>query len=111
MLKINNITFTLTQVANGDTLLCTDVSPVKEFVDGKSTDKIMGFRYSCVCPANKYEQISIKVEEATPTIAADELAAKGTVKVKPKNFEGRFYRDRNGEYQFTAKATTLEVVG
>lgn len=111
MIKINDIIMTLLQVANGDTLWLTDIFPVKAFVDGKPTDKIIGFRYVCVCPANKFEKISIKVEQDAPIISSDELAAKGHVKVKVKDFEGRFYRDRNGEYQFTAKATALEVVG
>lgn len=111
MFKINQILFTLPQIANGDTLLLTDVAPFKEYVDGKSTDKTIGYRYTCVCPANKYEQITIKVEEAKPILTAEEIAAKGAVKVKPKSFEGRFYRDRNGDYQFTAKAASMEVVG
>lgn len=111
MLKINQIIFTLQQIAHGDTLLLTDFFPVKEFIDGKPTDKIIAYRYVCVCPMNKYEQIAIRVEQAEPILTSEELSSKGSLKVKPKGFEGRFYRDRSGEFQFTAKATTLEVVG
>lgn len=111
MIRINQIIFTLPQIANGDTLLLTDILPVKEFIDGKSSDKIIGFRYTCVCPLNKYEQITIRVEETKPVITNEELSAKGAVKIKPRGFEGRFYKDGNsGEYRFTGKATAIEVV-
>ncbi|WP_085833818.1 hypothetical protein [Clostridium merdae] len=111
MLRINQMIFTLQQIANSDTLLLTDFFPVKEFVDGKSTDKIVAYRYVCVCPMNKYEQIAIRIEQTEAILTPEELSSKGSIKVKPKGFEGRFYRDRSGEYQFTAKATTLEVLG
>lgn len=110
MIKINQFVLNLQQIANGDTLLLTDIAPVKEFVDGKYTDKVIGFRYTCVCPQNKFEQISIRIEGVKPVITPEELSVKGTIKVKPKNFEGRFFRDRSGEYRLSAKAESLEVI-
>lgn len=110
MLKPEKIKISLEQIANGNQLLLVDIQPIKEFIDGKPTDKITSYRYSCVCPQNKFEKISIKVEEAQPCISTTDLAEKGTIKVTPLNFEGKFYKDRSGEYQFTAKADKIEVM-
>ncbi len=109
-IRIESIKITLEQIANGNILLLTDVSPIKEYVDGKPTDKILGFYYHTVCPQNKFEQVRIKVEESMPLITPEELAEKGTIKVAPLNFSASFYRDRNGVYQLSAKAERIEVV-
>lgn len=111
MITINKIKITLPQVAGADTVLITSVRQVKEFQDGKSTDKTIGYSYSVVCPSNKYEQINIKVEQAQPVITNEELEAKGgTVKAKVKGFEGKFYQNKNKEVLFSAVATGIEVV-
>lgn len=111
MIEITKIILPLTVVAGSDSVLITDVSQVKNFVDGKPTDKIWGYKYKVVCPSNKYCQFDIKIEQPTPTITPQELEAKGgTVKAKLKGFIGKFYKNRNGEYQFTAKATGIEVI-
>lgn len=111
MITINKILLPLTLIAGSEIVLVTEVRPVREFLDGKSTDRIIGYRYTCVCPDNKFEQMLVKVEEAAPAITQEMLdACGGTVKAKPKGFVGRFYRDRAGEYQFTAKATAIEVL-
>lgn len=100
------------QVANADWVLLTDVRRYMKYEDNKATDEIAGYRYSVVAPNNKYASFDIKVEGATaPVISQEELNEKGAVKIKPINFQGGFYRNRNtGEYQFTAKATSIEVM-
>ena len=111
MLDITKLILPLSVIAGGsDTVLLTDVSPIKEFINGKPTDKILGFRYSCVCPAAKYVAIEIRVEQSAPVITPEELEAKGgTIKAKVKGFEGRFFKNRDGNYIFTSKATGIEV--
>lgn len=110
MIRIEDISLTLTQIAKGDVLLLTDISPIKEFIDGKPTGRQLGNRYQCVCPQNKFEHIPIKVEEDVSSIPLEALTEKGTLKISPINFEAKFYRDRNGVYQITAKADKIEVV-
>lgn len=111
MIEITKFIFSLLQVAGSEQVLLTGCLPIKDFVDGKPTDKIIGYRYTLVAPQNKYESFTVKVEQASPAISPEELEAKGgTVKVKIKGFQGRFYRDRNKEYQFTAKAESVEVI-
>lgn len=113
MLTIEKLLISLMLINNGsDILLITGVHILKKFVDGKPTDQLDGMRYTCVLPANKYEQITIKLDNPVPVITPEELEAKGgTVKAKAKGFEGRFYKDnKSGDYRFTAKATSLEVI-
>lgn len=111
MININKITLTLQQVAGADTILITGVRPMKEFQDGKQTDKVIGYNYSVVCPANKYEAFSIKIEQEKPTITQEELDAKGgTAKAKVKAFEGKFYQNKSKDILFTAKATGIEII-
>ncbi len=82
------------QVTKGGPMLCISVRQLKEFKDGKTTDKVIGYSYTVVCPSNRYEQLSIKVEQPQPVITQEEIDTKGgSVKVKVKNFEGRFYQN------------------
>lgn len=98
------------QVTKGGPMLYIGGRPVKEFKDGKSTEKIVGYSYTIVCPSNKYEQFQLKVEQPQPLLTPEELEAKGgTVKVKVKGFEGRFYQNAEKQIIFTAKATAIEV--
>lgn len=111
MININQITINLQQVAKGEQLILVGVKPVKEFKDGKQTDTIIGYSYCVVCPQNKYEQLNIKVEQSQPIITQEEIDAKGgALKVKVKQFEGRFYQDSQKNVHFTAKAAGIEVL-
>lgn len=110
MIKIEKMTFTLQQIANSNEVLLTDIKPFKQYIDGKASDNIIGYTYVCVCPGNKYQEIIIKVEQANPLMSQDELEAKGgCIKVKPKSFEGRFYRTKSGEYALSCKASGMEL--
>lgn len=112
MLRITSIILTLLQVAKSTEVLVTEVKSYKNYIDGKPSDEIAGYKYEVVCPANKYESFSVKIPQAAPTITTEMLeAAGGSIKATFKGFEGKFYRDsRSGEYLFTAKATEVEVL-
>ena len=112
MITIVAFIFTLLQVAKSNEILVVGVKPYKNYIDGKASDEIAGYKYDVVCPANKYESFSVKIPQATPTITTEMLeAAGGSIKATFKGFEGKFYRDsRSGEYLFTAKATEVEVL-
>ena len=112
MIKASNFIFSQLQVAKSNEVLVTDVKPYKDYVDGKPSENIAGVKYTALCPANKFESITVKVAQAVPTITTEMLeAAGGSIKATFKGFEGKFYRDsRSGEYLFTAKATEVEVL-
>ncbi|WP_160690739.1 hypothetical protein [Clostridium sp. C2-6-12] len=111
MITLNKIIVTLIQVAGSDTVLITDVKPLRTFVDGKITDDISNYSYTVVCPDNKYETFSVKIESKQPIITLEELESEGAIKAKIKGFEGRFYLNRDKEVLFTSKATGLEIIG
>lgn len=109
-MDINTLRFAFPQIAGSDNGILTGVRPYREYVDGKATDKVLGYSYVVICPSNKYERIVIKVEQAAPVITPEELEQKKDCRIRPVNFEGRFYRDKNGVYAFSAKATAMEVL-
>ena len=111
-MNLNNIKYPLQLVAKSNEVLVTDVKPYRDYIDGKPSDKIAGYKYTVVCPANKYESFAVKIEQETPTITAEQIeAAGGAIKVTFKGFEGKFYKDsRSGEYLFTSKALEVEVL-
>lgn len=111
MITVNKLKITLQQVANSDIILITGVREVKEFQDGRPTDRTVAYSYTVVCPANKYEQFNLKVEQKQPVITNEELEARGgAVKARVKGFEGKFYQNKNKDILFTAKAIGIEVV-
>ena len=72
MIRVGDIKLSLEQVANAKEILITDIREVREYVDGKRTDNIIGYAYEVAAPKNKYEKFSIKVEEKSPVITAEE---------------------------------------
>lgn len=112
MIRFNQVIINdVKQVAKTDNLLMVGFKPVKEYIDGKLTEKVIGYNYTVVCPSNKYEQFNIKIEQIEPVIKPEELEVKGgAVKVKVKGFEGRFYQDAQKNVLFTAKAAGIEVL-
>ena len=112
MLKITDFRFSLLMVAKTEEILVTEVTPFKDYIDGKPSENIVGYKYTVVCPANKYEAFTVKIRQQQPTITNEQIeAAGGSIKATLKGFEGKFYRDsRSGEYLFTAKATEVEVL-
>lgn len=110
MIRISDMKFSLEQIANSKEVLITSVREVKEYVDGKRTDNILGYSYEVTAPKNKYEKFSIKVEESIPAITMQELEAKGgTIKATANDFMGTFYR-RGDDYIFTAKASKVVLL-
>ena len=108
---LNNLRLPLEIVARSEEVLVTEVTPFKDYIDGKPSENIAGYKYNVVCPANKYEPLAVKIRQSQPTITNEEIdAAGGSIKVTFVGFEGKFYRTSNGDYAFTAKADRLEVI-
>ncbi len=110
-LKVNNIRFSLKDIANSDTVVLVSASADREYKDGKATGTIIGTRYQVVCPAAKYADFSVKVS-GPQVITQEEIDAAVTpIEVSFEGFVGRFYRlDGASDYDFTAKADEIIVV-
>lgn len=111
MINITKMTFSLDEIANSPTVIITDVSQIKKFENGVVTDEVIGYRYSAVCPCNKYEQIFIKTNEKKPSVTLEEIENNGgSIEAEVIGFEGRFYQNKAKDILFTAKAEKIQVV-
>lgn len=111
MIKITDIQLTLEQVAHSTNVLLIDCKPVKEFVDGKPTDKIVAYNYVVVAPQNKFANFSVKIEGASSLVSSEQIQSNGgNIEVTFSGFIGRFFRSKTGDYLFTSKATGLEIL-
>ena len=102
MLRPENILLTLEQVANSSRVKLVSVSPYKIYDQGRPTEQIGGFAYECVCPANRYEKIVVKVPDLPPVIN-NEYINEDTF-ITFEGFIARFYKDRLGRYQLSCRA-------
>ena len=102
MIRPENISLTLEQIANSSRVKLVNVSPYKIYDQGRPTEQIGGFAYECVCPANRYEKIVVKVPDLPPVISNDQIDE--TTFVAFEGFGARFYRDRMGRYQLSCRA-------
>lgn len=66
MIKTSDLTINPTCL--GNTLLLVDILPAFEYCDGKKTEKLLGYKYTCAIPKLKMEKINILIEGNTPLI-------------------------------------------
>lgn len=110
MITLNKIIITLIQVANYDSVFITGIRPVREWKDGKVTDNIIGYKYNAICHKNGYCCVDINIK-GKPLFSQEDIDDNdGSIEVKPINFEGRFFQNKNKDVIFTATATDLLVV-
>lgn len=86
------------------------VADVKEFVDGKPTNKVMGLKLYVLSPDEDDSPLAIKVMGESK-ITNDLIRQKGgVVKVRFSHLVGKFYRDNRGEWTLTCSAEAVEVM-
>lgn len=103
MFRIESIKLTLEQLANDNKVLLLSVRPFKLYVNGQATDTIGGYSYECVTPKSGYEKLVVKVPDL-PAIIDNDAITEGK-KISFNSFTAKFYRDRNGYYQLSCKAS------
>ena len=110
-MKLKEITLTLEQTTKSSSVLLLGVTTIKRYEDGKITDDVEGYRYTVVCPSNKFEKMTVKIKEKNPSITEEEIEANGgTISVTFINFEGKFYQDKNKNVCFYATADGVKVI-
>ncbi|WP_270816668.1 hypothetical protein [Hungatella effluvii] len=108
---MRNLTLTSLQtLANDQTVLCTKVEPIKDFVDGHYVEPIKGQKYECVLTGNGYDKITIKTEEIFSSITMEMIESNnGAIPVEVSNFVCKIYADRKtGNLLVSAKASTVQ---
>lgn len=111
--KPTDFILTQNQVSKGGQLILIGTGDDTEYVDGKSTGKRIGTKYTVVAPANKYTSFIVKVPDAKPLISQEEIDQYDQpILVNFTNFQGKFYYSNNSQngFGFTTKADTIEIV-
>ena len=101
------------QICNSKDLsvLLVAVREGAEYKDGKPTGNIDHHKHDIVLPFSQFEKITVKVKGA-PIVTQEQIDQKGgSMKIRFKNLTGKFYRTGNGDYELSASADGLEVVG
>lgn len=95
-------------LSNYERVICTEIAPNHEYVDGKPTKKI-GTRYTCILEGNGYTKIIIKTPELIPIFTTEDIEAnRGKIPVSVEGFQGKIYVDRRTvSLQVSCKATTV----
>lgn len=108
---MRNLTLTSLQtLANDQTVLCTKVEPIKDFIDGRYVEPVKGQKYECVLTGNGYDKITIKTEEIFSSITMEMIESNnGAIPVEVSNFVCKIYADRKtGNLLVSAKASTVQ---
>lgn len=88
----------------GDRYLITGIRPRYEYSDGKRTDKVIGFVYSCVCQAKNYEAIAVFVPGACAI--DDETLARNAL-IRFDGLQARAYVGSDGKPALAISAAAV----
>ena len=87
------------------------VSEIFEYVDGKPTENIIGYKFHTIARNKEFEKYDVKIKCDKPIITNEQIAQHGApIKIGFNNMTGRIYKDRNGAYVFSYSADGLEVI-
>lgn len=110
---LTKVPLTAEQICNSKdtTVILVSVRGVPEYKDGKPTGNIDGYRYEVACPWAQLDKIKVKIKGEL-IVTQEQIDQKGgSMKIRFKNLTGKFYRTGNGDYELSASADGLEVVG
>ncbi len=107
-MRPEDVRLDLPSIAHANEVLLVTMSPYNVYESNVKTDKIGGIAYTCVCPQAGYEKILVKVPDLPPIITVD-LLTESTL-ITFVSFEGKFWRDRSGNYQLSCKAEKAILV-
>ena len=112
MLKVTDFEYSFNLVTKSNSAILISVSDVNEYADGKPTGKRLGTRYSCIAPARKYSEFSVKVADTAPCLTQEQIdKVSQPVMVSFDDFVGKFYKIRNTcEYAFSATASKINLL-
>ena len=80
-----------------------DIYPWYEYVNGKRTDRLLGYQYILV-NRDGYDKFSVKVAETKPLLTKEEIeASMDDIAVVAEGFVGTLY-DRDGKITISGRA-------
>ncbi|NBI07290.1 hypothetical protein [Senegalia massiliensis] len=88
--------------------ILANISPFYEYIDGKKSDKLLGYRYDVALPSKKLEKLGVKVENLTPLIDIENEEIPIGMKIDFHGLEvGSYYM--NGNVHVKAKAKSVHI--
>ncbi len=112
-MKVTDIILTEEQIAGtiDGNALALSMTDGYEYSEGKRTDNMTHKKVEAVMIHNKFNKVIVKVKGTKHPLTNELIAQQGgSVKVKFKNLQGKFYRTSSGEYTLTSTADGVEVV-
>ena len=102
-MKINKLLLNAEQF--GHRYILAEIRTVSEYIDGKPSGNIKGYRYAIVLPEHNYERIDVIIDGALLIEHFD-----SPIEVELKGFSP-YISWAGGDYSVAAHATTISPVG
>lgn len=81
-----------------------------EWVDGKPTNKIKGYKLKTVCPSAQYDETIVKIECQNPPLDEDALN-KNPITVTFENLTfSSYYNSNSNRTEYVGKASGVKVI-
>ena len=107
MFDLSKLIITEPCLSNGGKFIILSATPKKQYLDGKYTDVIEGYKVDVCAISNDFEKFSVTVSEK-PDIPED-MYRKAAVQFV--NFEGKIYKNfKSNQYDLACKAKSVNLV-
>ena len=90
----------------GKKFLLTEVAPYYPYVNGVKGEAHEGYRYTVVLADRKFEKLGVKIKGSVPLIEATAEPQECVF----QGLEASIYTGKTGEINFTASASSIELV-
>jgi hypothetical protein len=115
MSNVNGMVLNAEQVLGSSVAILTAQRKLKEFKDGKSTEKIIGARFDVVSPIKCFDSFSVKIEGCELLNVSDEeivecCATLNPIFVKFEGFKGKLYNGYNNSINVSCSAKNVTIV-
>lgn len=109
-MDITQLNIPLNIIFKNDSYIILKTREAKEYVDGKATDNIIGYKYECV-DTDSFEKFSVKILGNKPIISQDVIDGSADhIKVSFVNAFAKAYRTSSGRYELSFKADTMKIL-
>lgn len=110
MINITKLNIPLNIIFSNDIFILLNVYTVKEFLDNKPTDKIIGYKYECV-DTDTFEKFSVKILGQKPIISQDIIdGTENHIKVSFNDAIVKPYMIPSGGVALSFQASSIKVI-
>lgn len=90
--------------------IVTGIFPDYEWIDGRATDNLKGWKLRTVCPSAGYDETIIKMEVKNPPLDPDKVSENPvTVSFEGLTFTS-YHSSSTGRQEFVGKASGLKII-